>query len=79
LLIVDNRIAFTGGVGIASEWEGDANGPDEWRDTHFKIQGPAVLGLRAAFLSDWRDCGHPIDTSALELTEPVAEGDVQLG
>lgn len=52
ILVTDGKIGFTGGVGIAKEWEGDARHPGEWRDTHFKLTGPAVLGLRAAFFSD---------------------------
>ncbi len=57
VLIVDERVAFTGGVGIAEEWEGDARSPDEWRDSHFRITGPAVDGLRSAFLDDWAEAG----------------------
>jgi cardiolipin synthase len=53
LMIVDEGIGFTGGVGIADEWQGDARNEDEWRDTHFRIRGPAVDGLRAAFLDNW--------------------------
>src|SRR5579859_6742997 len=34
--IVDETIGFTGGVGSAREWEGDARNKDEWRDTHFR-------------------------------------------
>jgi cardiolipin synthase A/B len=56
VLIVDEAIAFTGGVGIADEWRGNASSPDEWRDTHFRIRGPAVDGLRAAFLDNWSEC-----------------------
>lgn len=52
LLIVDEDTAFTGGVGIADEWQGDARNAGEWRDTHFRVQGPAVDGLRAAFLDN---------------------------
>jgi cardiolipin synthase A/B len=55
VLIVDEEIGFTGGVGIAEEWEGDARNEREWRDTHFRLQGPAVDGLRAAFLNDWAE------------------------
>ena len=57
VLICDEDVAFTGGVGIAEEWEGDARGPEEWRDTHVRVRGPAVDGLRAAFVSDWRETG----------------------
>ena len=51
ILVVDNQVAFTGGVGIAEEWEGDARNPNEWRETHFRVEVPAVLGLRAASLT----------------------------
>ena len=53
VLVVDEAVGFTGGVGIADEWQGDAANEHEWRDTHFRIEGPAVDGLRAAFLDNW--------------------------
>ena len=53
VMIVDERVGFTGGVGIADEWQGDARNADEWRDTHFRVRGPAVDGLRSAFLDNW--------------------------
>ena len=37
LLIVDGKLAFTGGVGIADEWDGDGDSPAHWRDTHVSI------------------------------------------
>jgi len=53
LLIVDGRIGFTGGVGIADEWSGHAESPTHWRDTHARVQGPAVTSLQAAFADNW--------------------------
>jgi cardiolipin synthase len=53
LLIVDGKVGFTGGVGIADEWDGDAQDADHWRDTHFRIEGPAVAQMQAAFLDNW--------------------------
>jgi cardiolipin synthase len=53
VMIVDEAIGFTGGVGIADEWNGDARNEHEWRDTHVRVRGPAVDGLRAAFLDNW--------------------------
>jgi len=53
LLVVDGRVAFTGGVGIADNWRGKARNPDEWRDTHYRIEGPAVSGFQAAFAENW--------------------------
>ncbi|OEJ35412.1 phospholipase D-like domain-containing protein [Streptomyces subrutilus] len=56
VLVVDERTAFTGGVGIAEEWCGDARNPGEWRDTHVEVQGPAVDGIAAAFAQNWAEC-----------------------
>jgi cardiolipin synthase A/B len=53
LLVVDGRVGFTGGVGIGDEWLGDAQDPEHWRDTHFRIEGPAVAQMQAAFLDNW--------------------------
>jgi len=53
LLIVDGRVAFTGGVGIADNWLGDARNPTEWRDTHYRIEGPSVSAFQAAFAENW--------------------------
>ncbi|MFH9656905.1 phosphatidylserine/phosphatidylglycerophosphate/cardiolipin synthase family protein [Streptomyces sp. NPDC017248] len=55
-LVIDEHTAFTGGVGIAEEWCGDARGPEEWRDTHVQVRGPAVDGIAAAFAQNWAEC-----------------------
>lgn len=55
VMIVDEATGFTGGVGIADEWSGNARDESEWRDTHFRVTGPAVDGLRAAFLDNWAE------------------------
>lgn len=53
LLVVDGRIGFTGGVGIADHWTGNGGDPDHWRDTHFRVEGPVVAQLQAAFNDNW--------------------------
>ena len=53
LLVVDGAIGFTGGVGIADQWQGHAQDPDHWRDMHFRIDGPVVAQLQAAFNDNW--------------------------
>jgi cardiolipin synthase len=55
VMIVDEAVAFTGGVGIADNWLGNGENEEHWRDTHFQIAGPAVDGLRAAFLDNWSE------------------------
>jgi|SRR5689334_1295646 len=53
LLIVDGITGFTGGVGIADEWSGHAQDPKHWRDTHFRVVGPAVAQMQAVFGDNW--------------------------
>jgi len=53
LLIVDGRVGFTGGVGIADEWSGNAQDPAHWRDTHFRAEGPVVAQMQAVFMDNW--------------------------
>jgi cardiolipin synthase A/B len=53
IMVVDGRIGYTGGVGIADEWRGNAPGPEHWRDTHFRLEGPAVAHMQAAFMENW--------------------------
>jgi cardiolipin synthase A/B len=53
LLIVDGRIAFVGGAGIADQWTGNADSPQHWRDNHYKVTGPVVAQLQAIFMTNW--------------------------
>ena len=53
LLIVDGRIGFTGGVGIAPQWTGRAEDPKHWRDTHFEVEGPVVAQMQSVFIDNW--------------------------
>ncbi|MDB6053949.1 MAG: cls [Verrucomicrobiales bacterium] len=53
ILVVDGKVAFTGGVGIADEWTGNAQDENHWRDSHFKLEGPAVAQMQAAFMDNW--------------------------
>jgi cardiolipin synthase len=53
LLVIDGTIGFTGGAGIADEWTGDAQEPGHWRDTQFRIEGPVVAQMQAAFMENW--------------------------
>ncbi|MGI4856584.1 MAG: cardiolipin synthase [Janthinobacterium lividum] len=53
LLVIDGRLGFTGGVGIAQEWTGHAQDPKHWRDTHFRLEGPAVAHMQSVFMDNW--------------------------
>jgi cardiolipin synthase A/B len=70
ILVCDSAIGFTGGVGIADEWDGDARDETEWRDTHLSIRGPAVAGLIASFVDNWADQN---DDGFDPAAEPIAD------
>ncbi len=72
--IVDGRIGFTGGVGIAEEWCGDARNKNEWRETHLRVEGPAVDGLQSAFIQDWAECDRALYDDSDEFPEQPQAG-----
>jgi cardiolipin synthase len=72
--VVDGRIGFTGGVGIAEEWCGDARDSTQWRDTHVRVEGPAVDGLQSAFIQDWAETGRPLYDERDEFPEQPQRG-----
>ncbi len=53
VLVVDGIVGFTGGVGIADQWRGQAEDKKHWRDTHFRIEGPVVGQMQAVFNDNW--------------------------
>ncbi|MBC7467046.1 MAG: cardiolipin synthase [Bdellovibrio sp.] len=53
ILVVDGKIGFTGGVGIADEWSGNGEDPAHWRDTHYQVEGPVVRHMQASFMDNW--------------------------
>ena len=55
VLVVDGRVGFTGGAGIADVWEGNADAPKHWRDTQVRVEGPIVAELQSAFQENWAE------------------------
>ncbi|MGI9034131.1 MAG: phospholipase D-like domain-containing protein [Acidimicrobiales bacterium] len=55
ILVVDGTLGFVGGVGIADVWTGDAQDPEHWRETHLRVEGPAVVDLVGAFAENWTE------------------------
>jgi len=53
VLVIDGKVGFTGGYGIADTWQGDGRTADHWRDTNARIEGPVVKFLQAAFAESW--------------------------
>ena len=57
VLVVDGEVAFIGGMGVDDQWTGHAQDKDHWRDTQFKVVGPAVRALEASFYENWLESG----------------------
>ena len=55
--MVDGDVAFTGGMGVADQWLGHAQDEDHWRDTQFRVTGPAVRALEGSFYENWIETG----------------------
>ena len=53
LLVIDGRVGFIGGVGIADNWQGDGRTHGYWRDSHYRVDGPAVGQMQQAFMDNW--------------------------
>lgn len=57
IVVVDGRIAFTGGFGIRDEWLGDGVTAEGWRDSNVRFTGPAVLDAQQAIAENWQESG----------------------
>jgi cardiolipin synthase len=58
-IIVDGRVAFTGGLTLSNDYASVADGGNGWRDTHVRVEGPAAVQLERMFLSNWRQHRGP--------------------
>jgi cardiolipin synthase len=56
VVAIDGEVGYTGGFGLADYWLGDGRHPDQWRDSNVRFEGPAVMGLQAAFAAAWAEC-----------------------
>lgn len=74
ILVVDGRVGFTGGVGIAEEWTGNCETPGNWRDTHLRLEGPSVLDLVGGFQENWAEATRLILTDGHLSDVPSIDG-----
>jgi cardiolipin synthase len=76
VLVVDGEVGFTGGVGVADHWMGNAQDPEHWRDTQIRMRGPIVRLLEGGFYENFIEAGGEM---APELDSPTAPADDQGG
>ncbi len=77
IVVIDGKTAFTGGINVADKYINNGKKKLYWRDTHVRIDGPAVYYLQYLFITDWNFCcPDTLKTSAMYFTvpAPVASG-----
>jgi cardiolipin synthase len=77
-LLVDGRIGFTGGAGIADHWTGDAQDAKHWRDLQVRLDGPAVRPLQTGFAQNWLECTGELVTGPDFYPELAKAGTVSI-
>jgi len=75
VVVVDGRVGYTGGFGLADYWLGDGRHKDQWRETNIRFFGPTVAALQAAFASGWAETTGELLTGDL-FFPPVAFEDM---
>jgi cardiolipin synthase len=81
VVVVDGKVGYTGGFGLADYWLGDGRHADQWRESNVRFQGPTVAGLQAAFASGWAETTGELLTGDM-FFPPVSfaeEGSVNAG
>ena len=77
LLVIDGRVAFTGGAGVADWWYKPQRGEPAWRDTMTRIEGPVVAALQGVFAENWLECGGEILTSPRDWPSQTPAGSTE--
>lgn len=65
VVVVDGRIGWTGGFGLADYWLGDGHHEEQWRESNVRFEGPAVMELQAAFAAGWAEATGELLTGPL--------------
>ena len=81
VVVVDGKIGYTGGFGLADYWLGDGRHEDQWRETNVRFEGPTVAALQAAFAAGWAEATGELLTGDMFFPKSSFAdiGDVQAG
>lgn len=82
VVVVDGRVGYTGGFGIADYWLGDGLHEEQWRESNVRFEGPATMQLQAAFAAAWAEATGELLTGAIffpPATFTAAPGTMQAG
>jgi len=81
VVVVDGKIGYTGGFGLADYWLGDGHHEDQWRESNVRFEGPTVAALQAAFAAAWAEATGELLTGDMFFPRSsfADVGDVQAG
>ncbi|MGF1592094.1 MAG: cardiolipin synthase [Kiloniellaceae bacterium] len=74
ILVADGRVAFVGGLNFGDEYLGRDAAMGPWRDTHLRIEGPAVQAIQLSFVEDWYWAAHEVPELNWEPRSVPAKG-----
>ena len=77
LIVIDGRVGFIGGSGVADHWLKARDGRRRWRDTMFRVEGDPVLSLQATFAENWLEASGDILAGEEYFPDVEYGGDVQ--
>jgi cardiolipin synthase A/B len=70
LIVIDGRLGFLGGAGVADHWwHGESNDPP-WHDTMFRVRGDAVRFMQSTFVENWLESSGEILTGDKYFAAP---------
>ena len=69
VVVVDGRVGYTGGFGLADYWLGDGHHEEQWRESNVRFEGPAVMELQSAFSAAWAEATGELLTGPLFFPE----------
>ena len=80
-IVIDGRIGYTGGFGLADYWLGDGHHENQWRESNVRFEGPTVAALQAAFAAGWAEATGELLTGDLFFPHAgfAQRGDMQAG
>jgi cardiolipin synthase len=73
-LVVDGRVAFVGGMGLADQWARDVDDDPRWRDTQVEMRGPVVDNVEAGFNENWIETGGVVEPQVQTDSPPPTDG-----
>jgi cardiolipin synthase len=75
LIVIDGRLAFIGGAGIAAWWTDGAGGGPPWRDTMVRVEGAIATAVQACFMENWLESSGEVLADRSDF--PLAARDLE--